>query len=693
MDCLLPLLDAADEKFATAKLVADIIFHFTAAASSTTPIAYGLENTESQTGIGGLLHALTPQAMASDADGIHYFVSTDNGTTWNEVTLNELEQLQRDDYRIKFKITMNEVSGSTPVLDSYQLAYGGYVSGSQQSTVLDLEVANSVSTVQINTNFSSTVEAVDAIGFKVPTHSGTATLELIDSATNSVTSGLNQNSAAIVNGTVTLTGLQINKTGTFRIRATDGANTADSAVLTVTSTATLISPELNFSAVKYSIKSGENTDLRWNSQNLKAFTLNPGNATWTNFSGTYRVSPTQTTTYSLRGTGDYGEITSNLTIFVSGSIETTNTATASATAATSPSTPTQNLEGEANQLKKDPSILKVSPDVTVIKGQKVTVSWEAVGVDRVYVDYVGEDVSALGSFEFYPVQTTNVTITAYKGDQIYQEVITITVIEAPVVVQQVARTLQEISPTSAGVVTKIVQIAQGVPSVVLGILLTLQTILSGLLLAGIVAQSSLAALNKTTVLDILHAIGVLPYKKRKGFVHDAKSGKPVPFATISVFEKIGNKKTLCMTLTSDIRGTYREPYLPKGTYVFEVRHQEYSFPTKQSRPAHMPIANFYTGEEIVMSAAKTQLSLLIPMDVVNVTIKKTNTWELLGYRASLTLSRALIVSHWILYPLAALSALAVVLSPSILNILVGIIYTAMVARQLHARSSIRNLRS
>jgi|GEM_PF-1229064 len=655
-----------------------VVDNFTAAANTSTPIAYRTEHDASQSVIGDLLHAITPQAMASEVDGIHYFVSTNNGTTWNEVTLNELKQLQQDDYRIKFKITMDEVSGSTPVLDSYQLDYGGYVSGSQQDTVIGLSVANSISTVQTNTSFSSTVEAVDSIGFKVSSHSGTATLQLIDSVTNSVTSGLNQSSAAIVNGTVTISGLQINKTGTFKIRAIEGAYSVDSAVITATNTPTLISPQLSFGADNYTIKAGEKTSIHWTSQNLKAFTLNPGAVPFTSTSGTFQVSPTQTTTYSLRGTGDHGEVTNTLTIVVSGSIEVASTATTSASLTTSLTSTSANPKVEVGQVKNDPAILKVSGDETVIKGQKVTVSWEAVGVDRVSIDYLGKDVSTLGSFDFYPAQNTTITITAYKGDQIYQERVTITVIEAPLSVQQAARTLQEIFPSSTGLVAGIVQIAQKVPSIALGFLIASQATLTGLLLWTIVAQSSLAALNLATLVDLLRTAGILPYKKRKGFIHQTKTGKPVPFALISVFEQLGNKKTLFMTLVSDVYGVYVEPYLPKGTFIFEASQTEHSFPTTLRRPTHLQAMDFYKGEEIAVKSNKTQQSLLIPMDTLNT----ARSWKLLKHQAMLAISRILITLRWTIYPLSVLSFIAAVLSPSAFNIVIAAIYAVLLARQV-----------
>jgi len=653
-----------------------IVDNFVAVANLATPIAYDLESENSQTAIGGLLHALTPQVMASDADGIHYFFSTDNGITWNEVTLNELKQLQQDDYRIKFKITMDEVAGSTPVLNSYELEYGGYVSSSQQSTVLGLTVTNSVSTVQVNTNFSSTVEAVDTIGFKVPTHTGTATLELIDSNTNSTTSGLNQSSAAIVNGTVTISGLQINRTGTFKIRATEGAYSADSAVITVTSTPSLISPQLTFTADHYTIKAGETTTVRWSSQNLNAFTLNPGNLPLTSASGSTQVSPTQTTTYVLRGTGDYGEVTNTLTITVAGSVSTTTaTASASAIRLSNPSKPT---EADQDRAQTDAAILKVSPSETIIKGQKVTISWVASGVDRVYIDYLGKDVSSLGSFDFYPVQNTDIIITAYKGDQVYQEIIKITVIQAPLAVQQTARTLQEIFPSSTGVVAGIVQLAQKVPTIALSILIAMQATFTGLLLWAIVAKSSLAALNMATMVDLLRTAGILPYKKRKGFIHQTKTGKPIPFALISVFEEIGSKKTLFMTLVSDVYGIYVEPYLPKGTFIFEAAHTEHSFPTKLRRPSHLHAMDFYKGEEVAVSSNKTQQSLLIPMD----TLSTATNWKLLKHRVMLVISRTLIVLRWTIYPLSALSFVAVTVTPSVFNIIIAAIYALLLARQV-----------
>jgi hypothetical protein len=65
------------------------------------------------------LKKLIKPVFAAD-NAIQYFVSNDDGQTWTEIELGSLLQLDRSDYRIKYKIVMTAQGEESPVLDLYQ---------------------------------------------------------------------------------------------------------------------------------------------------------------------------------------------------------------------------------------------------------------------------------------------------------------------------------------------------------------------------------------------------------------------------------------------------------------------------------------------------------------------------------------------------------------------------------------------
>jgi len=88
--------------------------------------------------------------------------------------------------------------------------------------------------------------------------------------------------------------------------------------------------------------------------------------------------------------------------------------------------------------------------------------------------------------------------------------------------------------------------------------------------------------------------------------------------------------------------------------------------------------DFYKGEDVAVSSNKTQQSLLIPMD----TLSTAHSLRLLKHRAMLAISRILTTLRWTIYPLTALSFVAVVITPSLLNIVIAAIYAALLAREV-----------
>lgn len=671
-----------------------VVDNFVAEASVAGPIAYAPGSDATfLSQLGGMI---VPQAYAAPGDGIRYYVSTDGGVTWTEVTLGQLQQLQQTDYRVKFKIEMEEVDGATPVLSSYSLAYAGYPDEETPVTTTGLEVSPSTTSTTDGGSFNLTVEAVDVLGYPTPSYNGSVTLSLIDTSTNSVTTGLSVSSINLTAGAGTLSGVQINKVGSFKIRATDGNFTQDSATITVTSGASIPSPYLGFSASSFKVKKGESVTLHWASSNLTSFVLNPGNNQLSAPTGDFIVHPDQTTEYTITGTGPYGSAVASLTVTVEGEISNPGVSPSPTPSTTATPTPTPTtvssgspadgrvttIEGDVIAPEEATFDSTFSEDQTIVRGQKATISWDIPGADEVTVDYPDvRTVSSKGSFDFFPTDTIVVTITARKGDEVIQKRITITVLDAPVQLQEFARNIQEQLPWTTPLLSGVIQAAKALPFVGLAVSAAIQAGVVGLLLLTVISQAGfLTVLNVKTLTNILSAAGLLPAKNRKGFMHQTRNGVPVPFATVTVFEGLKKSGNAFVTLVSDMYGVYLDPYLPKGDYNFYAAHDSHNFPTKAERPSHLSFKDFYRGEVIHVASSKDRPAVLIPMDPKSPSQMK-NIWR---YKLLLLLNQTLQTFQWLVYPLAILSVIALWLSPSILNGLIVLFYAVILIPKLLA---------
>ncbi len=656
-----------------------VVDNFTAEATVATPISY-LPSDDSQNFLSQLGRAIVPQVQAA-GEGIHYFVSTDGGVTYTEVTLGQLQQLQQSDFRVKFKIQLDEVGGASPLLNSYSLAYAGYPDPSQPETTTGLSVSPSTTTTTVATNFSTTIEAVDVLGYKTASYNGSAALSLIDAGSNTVVSGLNTTSATITNGTVTVSGLQIAQAGSYKIRVTSGSFTQDSSTITISGGVSLTSPTLAFYADRYKIKKGEDLTLHWNSTNLDTFIINPGDAHLTASAGDFIVHPQSTTTYTITGDGSHGTASNSLTVVVEGEVSSnsssSDTATASAAAqlAASPGLTTLNTG--------NPLTITSSSDQTIVRGQKAEVSWDVPDADEVTISYPETHVvSSKGSFEFYPIQTTRIVITATKGQESVEKTILITVLNVPIQAQELSRAIQEKLPWSTPIVSAVIQTAKSVPVIGLTIASIAEVEIVTLLVVTVISQAGfLAALNGKTLLNIFATAGILPAKQRKGFIHQTKDGTPIPFAAISVYEGAQRTGAPFVTLVSDMYGSYVEPFLPKGLYTLIAGHAEHAFPTKYPRPKHLGVKDFYKGEALAVTSEREHQSLLIPMDEVDSATARRQ----LRYKILLMLQRTLSSLQWTVYPLSVVSLIALWLNPNVFNLIVVAIYAIMLIPKLLKR--------
>jgi len=217
------------------------------------------------------------------------------------------------------------------------------------------------------------------------------------------------------------------------------------------------------------------------------------------------------------------------------------------------------------------------------------------------------------------------------------------------------------------------------------------TPIAGLLVSALLPAIATAAvasqfgggLSLIVLVRILQALGLLPKGYPQGFVYDSVTGKPVPFAliTIRTFSQDGTQSTaqeLIETVVTDVNGFYSGIKLPNGTYVISVAHQEYLFPSKKPRAAYLDVANHYLGEPFTITSQKQNILFFIPMDPVSPDqIKKG------GNLFRLRLSQLSRIGSSLTLPLWFLSGLFALLFPSIWNTIVFGIYCAVLGKRAY----------
>lgn len=623
-----------------------ILNNFVADATDLTPIAIGENNNSLLNDINNLIF---PKVQAAPTDGITYSISNDDGVTWNPVTLGEIKQLSPANYNVRFRIEMVTLGGATPVLNSYSLNFAGYTTPEQSEEVSTLVVTNTPASTTANTNFSLVVQTIDELGFPVVGNSDNITLTLIDTSTNSAVSGLNKSSVTLTDGSISLTDVTINKNGTFIIRATNGILTADSATITVTGADSQSPvPTLVFYADKYSIKKGESITLGWNSSYLNSLSISPGVGNVTSV-GSYIVTPTQTTTYVISGEGNYGSLSAGFTVVVD-NIQQDSTTPVSAPVSFVP---------VASQGTNKITINTIG-DLTVNKGDKVNFSWSVANANNIYIDYLGKNVASQGNFEFVADQSIVITITAKNGDQTEVKSVRITVLDLPVDV-------------NTDIATIVVNTATSLPPAIIAALAILNTVFIGGLIVNAVGTG---ALTLTSLQNLFMIAGIIPYKKRKGYVYQTQTIKGIPFATINLVES--DSRNILATITTDLDGTYYYPSIAEGNYYLEVKHSDNLFPTRQQRSVQQSILDFYKGEVIAVNSNKEQQQIVIPMDQLNALDGKVA----FKTKVLMFVNQTLIWLQWTLYPMLILAIIAAVLVPSLLNILIALVYVILVSVKL-----------
>jgi len=377
-----------------------------------------------------------PESVA----GVDSFISVDDGLTWQEIEVGEQKTVEEEDYRVRFRLDLTTNPGTTAVVDTYSLSFGSYP---EVPTAPSIDANLNKSTAAVNETFTLSVTAADDLGFPVLSYAQTATLTLYDATSNTATTGLVGGSQVTFSaGEASLSGLSINKAGSFYIRVDDGTYQGNTPVITVSQASSGSSdpvPTMNFSASKYEILANEKIDLNWSTTNLTEVTLNNGHGTQP-LNGSLTISPDNTRTYTLTGTGPYGGLQSSLTITVTGSSSQTSTTTSTSngtTVAASQASASVGVGGfeydESIDSSSSGELIRItSPSDRkreVSDRETVRIQWSVSGnPDRVYIDFLDKDVSAEGSFDFIPTGPTKITITAYKNGEVMDtEVFSVTV--------------------------------------------------------------------------------------------------------------------------------------------------------------------------------------------------------------------------------------------------------------------------
>lgn len=498
--------------------------------------------------LGPLLEDFDGSTVANNNGvGVQYFISLNDGITYQEVSIGELAQILEEDYRLKLKITLTKIgeNSQTPIIEGFTIAYAAYteVPEPDSGTLVVTPSATSFTTAQ---QFTLNFRVEDELGYVIPTYNGTLDLELQNFADNTPAAGFSHTTVNIVDGVATINNAQISQAGEYRIVATNADYTANTVQLTVTNPPVdepePPQPSISFYANRYSILPGEEATITWATENLTNVTLTPGGSVDTD--GSQVVSPEQTTYYVLSGTTTSDNtMSAGLTITVLGTgDEGCVEENPEDCEVVCPDETLEDCEPTVGELG-----LTVTPQtVTVQKGGKVEISWVATNADDVFIDYTNSTGSPIGSFEFFPEQDVVVTITARRGEESVSQQVQIFVVEDEFV-NGGGGALSISAPTVPGI-------------------------------AAIASLFAVAVLNGGLANYTAIFFGLLIWRKRKywGVVFDASTFKPLALATVRIYRKTQTGRVFVAQTVTDLEGRYGINISDAGSYTVEFVREGYA---------------------------------------------------------------------------------------------------------------------
>jgi hypothetical protein len=206
---------------------------------------------------------------------------------------------------------------------------------------------------------------------------------------------------------------------TYKIAPPTSAPIVSPTPITQTENQTVVPPSVvNFVATPETITAGQNTNLIWVVTGAESVTIEPGLGKMAP-SGTFIISPTDTTVYTLIATGRADNISKSVRVIVNPIVKIEEPVV-------KPPEPVSDNKSDACLVPVDVS-LYVFPDQVALGEQRALLRWSVKGVDKVYiVPDIGE-VAAEGNYGIMPRTTTTYTLTAETESCVVNKSVTIVV--------------------------------------------------------------------------------------------------------------------------------------------------------------------------------------------------------------------------------------------------------------------------
>lgn len=167
--------------------------------------------------------------------GVEFYISNDGGQNWRLIKENETVNLGTNDYLVKFKAVLNNLSGDTPILDYMKFSYAAYATPEDENPSLSI---TSVSEANKGDIVPIAISFVDKLGF-VSDSNMTVSLELRYASNNNIASNCSDlpSTVTLVNGIANLD-TTFNCDGVFKVYGYESGNPSENTygnVITVTS--------------------------------------------------------------------------------------------------------------------------------------------------------------------------------------------------------------------------------------------------------------------------------------------------------------------------------------------------------------------------------------------------------------------------------------------------------------------------
>ncbi len=196
----------------------------------------------------------------------------------------------------------------------------------------------------------------------------------------------------------------------------------------------------------------------------------------------------------------------------------------------------------------------------------------------------------------------------------------------------------------------------------------------------VTAQASGSGLSFEILSKVLQAVGLYRGGAILGLVFNSKTHSPIPFALITLQGITQTGEELIETLVSDAHGFYRGIKLPPGKYSFNVRHQDYLFPSKRSRPKLLGMKDYYLGETFTVSNQTELYFFNIPIDPLKSLEEANKSFK---FQLNMLSSVAKRFIRNLTIPLFIYSSVSTYLFPNALNFIILSLYGGLFLQVLY----------